>query len=192
LYRSRDEHAADCDRHPFADIPSRVFLDTNVINLLVKQREFVFEQRPLGDDLKGFLGLQAEALMHLFQVGSRAGWTMVASARSLIEIGSTFDEDVRRMLLDFAVEIVEDQGERALFANALGRRIADAGLLNILPDVADRELLGNAIALECDVFCTCDRKTIISKRARLPRLPLRVLTPAEWWAHVRPWAGLWA
>ena len=24
-----------------------------------------------------------------------------------------------------------------------------------------------------------------------PQLPGRLLTPAEWWAHVKPWTGLW-
>lgn len=57
---------------------------------------------------------------------------------------------------------------------------------------AARELIGNAVALGCDVFCTCDRATIVTKREHLGQIPLRILTPIEWWAHIRPWAGLWS
>lgn len=44
LYRSQQEHGADCLRFPFESIPRRIFLDTNVVNLLVKHREQVFER----------------------------------------------------------------------------------------------------------------------------------------------------
>jgi hypothetical protein len=63
--------------------------------------------------------------------------------------------------------------------------------LSVLPDPPDRELIGNAISFGCDVFCTSDRQTIIRKRELLPHLPLRIMTPDEWWARVKPWAGLW-
>ena len=41
LYRSTGEHNEDCKRFPFERIPKRVFLDTNVINVLVKHCESV-------------------------------------------------------------------------------------------------------------------------------------------------------
>jgi hypothetical protein len=50
---------------------------------------------------------------------------------------------------------------------------------------------GAGHTFDCDVFCTCDRRTIVRKREQLKQLPLRVLTPLEWWAHVKPWGGLW-
>lgn len=36
LYRGAGEHHGDCVRYPYERIPRRIFLDTNVINLLVK------------------------------------------------------------------------------------------------------------------------------------------------------------
>ena len=36
LYRKPGENHADCERYPFERIPARVFLDTNVVNLIVK------------------------------------------------------------------------------------------------------------------------------------------------------------
>jgi len=53
-----------------------------------------------------------------------------------------------------------------------------------------RGALAKATGFGFDVFCTCDRRMIIRKREQLRQLPLRILTPAEWWAHVKPWAGL--
>jgi hypothetical protein len=81
--------------------------------------------------------------------------------------------------------------EDVAFAINFGRRLRDCSLVSALPDEGDRELIGNAIGFGCDAFVTCDRATIIKKRTRLGALNLRLLTPAEWWAHMRPWAALW-
>jgi hypothetical protein len=55
--------------------------------------------------------------------------------------------------------------------------------------IADR--VTSKAGLGCDVFCTCDRRTVVRKRQHLRQLPIRIITPAEWWAHIKPWAGLW-
>jgi hypothetical protein len=94
-------------------------------------------------------------------------------------------------LLDYSVGLVEPPSEDRAFAESFGHRLVDAPFLSALPDPADRELIGNAIGFGCDVFCTCDRRTIIRKRDRLTQLPLRILTPDEWWAQIKPWGGLW-
>ena len=44
LYRSEAERTRDCEQHPFEAIPRRAFLDTNVVNLMVKYSDQVFEQ----------------------------------------------------------------------------------------------------------------------------------------------------
>ncbi len=77
------------------------------------------------------------------------------------------------------------------YAMRLGRLLVDAPFASALPGAADRELIGNAIGLGCDAFVTCDRKTIIKKRERLRQLPIRIMTPREWWGHMKPWVGLW-
>jgi hypothetical protein len=191
LYRSQAQHSEDCARYPFENIPRRVFLDTNVVNLLVKHGEQVFEQAPIPGDLDDTSALDIEALMHVFQIGARANWDILASRKTLDEIGQTPDSDVRNDLLDYAVQLVDLPGEDSAFAASFGRRLVDAPFVSALPDPADRELIGNAIGFGCDVFCTCDRRTIVRKRERLLQLPLRILTPLEWWAHVKPWGGLW-
>jgi len=191
LYRNREQHSDDCDRYPFESIPRRVFLDTDVVNLLVKQGEQVFEQAPIPEHLDRTRALDTEALMHVFHVGARASWDILASRKTLEEIGRTPDPGMRDDLLDYAVLLVEQTSEDSAFAAGFGRRLVDTPFVSALPDPGDRELIGNAIGFGCDVFCTCDRRTIIRKRERLRQLPLRILTPEEWWAHVKPWAALW-
>ncbi|OYW38961.1 MAG: hypothetical protein B7Z42_07015 [Brevundimonas sp. 12-68-7] len=70
LYQSGPEHTEDCARHPFEAIPRRVFLDTNVLNLLVKHSEQVFEQVPISSTFDKTRAHDIEALMHVFQVGA--------------------------------------------------------------------------------------------------------------------------
>lgn len=191
LYRDQQHHSEDCAQYPFEAIPRRVFLDTNAVNLLVKRARHIFEHEPLPDSLNPTSAWDTEALMHVFYIGARANWDLVVSAKTIDEISRTQNASVREDLLDYAFEVVDTYSEDIAFAADFGRRLADAPLVAPLPDRADRELLGNAIGLGCDVFCTSDRSTIINKRDLLPQLPLRILTPVEWWAHVKPWGGLW-
>lgn len=191
LYRSQADHSRDCEQYPYESIPARIFLDTNVVNTLVKHAATIFEQDALADGLHQTTAHDVEALMHIFHVGSRAYWDLVTSAKTLEEIDQTPSEELRERLMDYAVEAAERGSEAASYAQDLGRRVIASSFFDMLPDRNDRELLAQAIGLECDVFCTCDRSTIIKRRDRLPTLPIRILTPVEWWHHVKPWAGLW-
>ena len=191
LYRTPAQHSEDCDKHPFEKIPCRVFLDTNVVNILVKHGEHVFEQVPIPDNVNSTDAEDIEALMHVFAVGARADWDIFASRKTVDELCQTPDSSTRSDFLDYAIHLVTPLGEASAFAQRFGRLLVDAPFTSALPDLADRELVGNAIGLGCDVFCTCDRRTIIRKREQLRQLPLQIMKPAEWWAHVKPWAGLW-
>lgn len=193
LYHNDREHGVDCERFPFESIPARIFLDTNVINRLVKWRDQVFERCPIPPDTQGTLTNDIEALMHIFYVGRRACWDLMASPKTLEELADTPEPVMRGELLTYGIEVVgrRPYSDELSFALDFPRRLVETSFVAALPDRADRELIGHAIGLGCDVFCTCDRATILSKRNRLPHLPLRILTPAEWWAHIKPWAGLW-
>lgn len=193
LYVSSQQHSLDCERFPFNHIPCRVFLDTNVINCLVKWRSQIFEREPIPPNTEETLALDIEALMHVFHVGSRADWDLVGSPKTLDELSRTRNPDLRDDLLDYGIQIVDHlpKTDDRQLTFEFAHHLFDSPSVIALPDIADRELIGNAITLECDAFCTCDRSTIVSKRNKLHRLPLRILTPAEWWSHVKPWAGLW-
>lgn len=166
-------------------------MDTNVINILVKQRDYIFDQETIPNTLDATLALDVEALMHVFHVGARADWDILASAKTIDEISQTRNPCIREELLDYALQLVDSNSEEGAFATSFGRRLVDTHFVSSLPDFADRELIGNAIGFGCDAFCTCDRSTIIGKLELLQKLPIRILTPREWWAHVKPWAGLW-
>lgn len=193
LYQNTVQHSNDCTRFPFESIPRRVFLDTNVINVLVKHGALVFEQESIPSDVDLTLANDIEALMHVFYVGVRANWDLLSSQKTIDELSRTRDGALRDDLLEYALGFINrDLGdEDRRFAADFGRRLIDAPFVAALPDLADRELIGNAIGFGCDVFCTCDRATIVRKRGHLRQVPLRIVTPAEWWAHVKPWAGLW-
>ena len=194
LYQNTEQHSADCDRFPFQSIPRRVFLDTNVINVLVKHSTHVFEQEPIPSDVDPTLATDIEALMHVFYVGARANWELLSSQKTIDELSRTRDGSLRDDLLEYALGFINSdlRDEDRRFAADFGRRLIDTPFVAALPDLADRELIGNAIGFACDVFCTCDRATIVRKRSQLRQVPLRVQTPAEWWAQIKPWAGLWS
>jgi hypothetical protein len=184
------------DKQPllaFEDIPKRVFLDTNVINVLVKHSDQVFDGCAILDKTDPTRASDIDALRKIFFVGARANWDILGSQKTIEEIMRTTDPDLRDRLLDYALEIInrelDDKDRR--FASDFSRRIVDSHFMAALPDRADRELVGHAIGYGCDAFCTCDRSTIVSKRDRMKSLGLRILVPAEWWAHIQPWAALW-
>ena len=134
LYRSQVHHSEDCARHPYEEIPGRVFLDTNVVNLLVKQSEQIFEQAAIPPGLDVTRAHDIEALMHVFYVGTRANWDLLASRKTLDEIHNTPDADVKAELLEYAVQLVELPSEDSAFATSSGPRLIDAQFVSALPN----------------------------------------------------------
>lgn len=191
LYADSRQQSVDCAANPFERIPGRIFLDTNIINLIAKWPEQIFENVSVPTGLDEQTANDVEALMHIFNTGQRADWQLVASAKTIEEVSRTTNERVRAALLGYATEVTDLQSEESRQGRDLGRRLNNSTLLGALPDQSDRELLGNAIGMGCDVFCTRDHKTIIRKRHLLPSLPVRIVTPVEWWQSIKPWAGLW-
>jgi len=192
LYQTQEEHSADCDAYPYEMIPKRVFLDTNVVNLLVKNAEQIFEQAPIPSELDQTRAQDIEALMHVFHVGARALWDLVASKKTIDEIALTPNVSDREDLLEYALGLIQPPDDDRVFAEDFGRRLTGTHFVSVLPDTADQTLIGNAVGYGCDAFCTRDRRTIVKYRDKLPGLPLRILTPLEWWRCIRPWAGLFA
>lgn len=194
-FRSGDDRSAECAAFPFERIPRRVFLDTNVVNCLVKWSDCVFEHQATPPGLKRELSADIDSLRGIFVVGSRAQWDIVVSEKTIDELSQTPNEHLRDHLLDYGSELVgycrnssDDDGR---YARDLARRMIDSVFLAALPDRGDRELVAHAVALECDTFCTCDRRTIYKKRDLLRHVPVRIMTPSDWWQHIRPWGRLW-
>jgi hypothetical protein len=189
LYQSDEQHRNDCARFPFGRIPRRVFLDTNIINLLVKYSEQIFEHSGIPSNIDVVRQVDIEALMHVFHVGARADWDILGSPKTIEELSQTKSNSLRSDLVDYALGIVEHglPSEDHQLIIDFCQPIFKTSVL----DEPDRQLIQSAIALGCDAFCTCDRTTIIDRRSKINRLPIRIVTPAEWWASIKPWAGLW-
>ena len=55
----------------------------------------------------------------------------------------------------------------------------------------DRLLLKHSVELGCDAFLTVEKK-LPKNASHLEReIGIRVITPALYWAMLRPWAALW-
>ena len=193
LYEDKAQASADCTKHLFDDIPRRIFLDTNIINLIAEYPEQILDGNRIFEDVDETKRQDIDALTHIFALGRRACWNLVVSHKTWAEAEQTECPCKRRELVNLITEIsaadlFSDDGS---YARVVGRRMIDASFTQSLPDKSDRELIGNAIGYKCDAFCTRDRQTIIRKRDKLLSLPIRILTPPEWWSHIRPWSGLW-
>lgn len=190
--RSNIDHKNDCLDYPFDRLPRSIFLDTNIIDICVKWPEYIFEQRPVDELLPLDKHDDIDALSQIFFVGQRAAWDMRVSHKTISELAATRDFTLRERLIDYGVCFIDlNDTELHSYANDLSRKLVNTKFVSALPDMADRELLAHAIAMQCDVFCTRDIRSIHSRRNSLKSVPIRILTPREWWLYIRPWAGLW-
>jgi hypothetical protein len=128
LYYSQEAHSADCAKFPFNQIPCRVFLDTNIVNCLVKWSRCVFEMEEPPFDLDPTLLSDVESLMHVFQVGRRAEWDIVASDKVIEELSQTKDGILRDELLEYGINLTGYSAFRGIdddreYANDLARAV---------------------------------------------------------------------
>lgn len=184
----------------FESIPGRVFLDTNVVNFILDYGEQIHDVVPLPRNLSERASNDIEALHNLFLTGQRACWQLVVSPSTYDEVVRTNNRRRRKALESWFgeilccwTEIAERDPEILSREEALNlnRRTLTSGVLELLPDTNDRILICDAIAYNCDLFCTRDWSTILRHRDRLPVLSVEIVTLTEWWSRIVPWAGLW-
>jgi hypothetical protein len=183
------------------DIPGRVFLDTCVVNFILDHGEEVHEGvAPLADAGERVVR-DIEALYNIFFVGQRAMWQLAISPHTYQEIAGTQDPHRRYHLESWFGElwqywrdIIHETDDLPTFIEAEDARVGvlASGVLDALPDLADRVLLCDAVVYRCELFCTRDWSTILKHRSELKELPLEIVTPAEWWQKIQPYARLWA
>jgi hypothetical protein len=183
-----------------ADIPGRVFLDTCVVNFILDYREQIHDGAPL-PPVGPRDAADIEALRNLLAIGQRATWQLAVSPYTYSEIAGTRSAGRLRDLDLWFQELwqywrstIQANNDLPSFVEAeeIRVRMLTSGVLTCLPDVADRVLLCDALVYRCDLFCTRDWGTILKHRAELQGLRIKVVTPAEWWAMIRPHAALWA
>ena len=182
------------------DIPGRIFLDTCVVNFMLDYGEQIHDGVPSPAGTSKRIVRDINALYNITLVGQRAMWQLAISPHTYQEIASTHDE--RRLyqletwfddLWQYWLGVIHESDDLPSFIEAEDTRVRllSSGSLNVLPDVADRILVCDATVYRCELFCTRDWTTILKHRADLRGLPLDIVTPAEWWTKIRPYAGLW-
>ncbi len=182
------------------EVPGRVFLDTCVVNLVLDYGEQVHEGVPVPEDLSVRLKSDVEALRSIFATGQRASWQLAISPYTYREVTATVDGRQAHQLEQWFFEIwhywrefLHSDADLPSFSEAEEARLEllSSGVLDVLPDVADRVLICDAVVYRCDAFCTRDWSTILRFRDKLRDVPLNIITPAEWWAKIKPLAALW-
>lgn len=181
---------ADVDA--FQRIPSRVFLDTCVVNMMLDHWGQLHNGEDIPSELPADQARELEALCGICDTGARAMWRFTISERTYFELNATKHDSRRRELLQWFAELWHYQSEFSRPRPLARARLSELrNQLRVLPDVADRDLILDAVRDNCQAFCTVDRRTIIKHQAILTALPLRVLTPSQWWAEIKPWAAVW-
>src|SRR5258706_1371877 len=81
------------------NIPSRIFLDTCVVNFMLDFAEQIHDGAILPHGIDERRAADIEALRNIFLTGQRAGWQLTLSPHTYTEIVRTQDEN-RRSALD--------------------------------------------------------------------------------------------
>jgi hypothetical protein len=180
------------------DIPRRVLLDTNIVNFILDWGEAIHDGAGIPEFVSDRDAEDILALRDIWLTGQRPYWQLAVSPRTYYEVNATTDAD-RRACLDswfgelwlYWRDLFEQEQLSDEHAEALARVLVPSPILAALPDIADRELLAHAVAYGCDAMCTRDLKTIVRYRHKLNLVPVKILTPTEWWRAISPYAGLW-
>ena len=188
-------------------LPRLVFLDTNVVQNLRSFGEYVYDDSPT-PSMESRLSASGDrfsvdirALADLMALGHRAGWPIAVSSRTLAELQATPQPEKRYALTNWGMELAyyfsaqfndsRDAIEGASYSGIshTQRRLLSE-LLSYMPQEADRQLIVDALEYGCDIFLTMDYKTVWQYRNEVSRLGIRVMRPAEFLEHIRPWVGL--
>jgi hypothetical protein len=180
-------------------IPTRIFLDTNVLNFTLNCGEAIFDGGEISEELSERAARDVLAFRGIFMAGQRAGWQLAISPKTYEEVTNTTDPAREARLRGWLNELwlywrelFKEENLDDADAASLARRLCSSDYLAIFPHAPDRELIAHAIAYKCDTFCTRDYRSILRYREDARTLlPIRFITPAEWWNELRPYAALW-
>jgi hypothetical protein len=171
--------------------PRRVFLDTCVVNFIMDYGEQIHEAIEPPEGLNAREVADIDALYNIWRTGELA-----ISPLTYREIASTANPSRAYELENWFAELwnywramVKGGHNLPTFVEAEETRvdILSTGILDVLPDVSDRTLICDAIVYRCDLFCTRDYRTILKHRSVVEQLPIRIVTPIEWWRELEKW-----
>ena len=178
----------------FEDIPSRIFLDSSVLQALQTYDEYIYENAELSPadrihrDPQGVAKL--EALRWIMQIPERAPFEFALSDYSFVEVERRGDP----RYLQWAYDVLDHwhaclEGLREPQGHPIALAKIDSSAMNYL-GVGDRALLRDAVLLECDAFLTMENKLPRNADHVRRMIGIRVLSPLSMWEILRPWAAL--
>jgi hypothetical protein len=193
----------------FLSIPGRLLLDTCVLNTIQDEGAYIFE----GEIPKGMTEAEIpedlKALRYIFQVNERAAFQFLVSPLTFAELANAKDImwNWRRIkwafdVLDVWLIVLEETGDRVVEGGTVRHRFKLTEELQELesrlmsnPDLRrdpfDRLLLIQYKMGNCDAFLTVDRNTIWRHKEWLLNEGIKVLTPSDFWAELKPYAAIW-
>ena len=151
----------------------------------------IFEAEPVGPrGRSGADQADLEALRQIFLFVNRSNLELAVSAASVREAHG----DSRRVrwvldVLDYTQAWLAESPERAVEAAQRARRLDDPFRFRNV-SVKDRQLLRDALALDCDVFLTVERRLATQAEHLYRALGLLVMRPPELRNRMWPYAGL--
>lgn len=168
----------------------RIFLDTCTLQFIYDYGSYIFDndRSVIGEAIREYPNGERnlKALHDILQVNSAGApsFSFVLSESSIVEIRSRREYGYTQYafdVLDTWQITVAEQGEEAFSGD--GRRWArklQQDQFEYLSD-EDRQLIADALRLECDVFLTTEEKLPKHADHLNSELPLDVLRPFEFW-----------
>ena len=172
-------------------VPRRIFLDTSVINFIVDHTELIFDGYYYDDNLTDRVMKDIFALHQIFQLAQRCPIEIAVSRTSFEEILQTNNGSKRSHLLSYCMEILhyfesltrQEFGIPEMELKLIENFLMEKDFLRIT-DQNDRRLLLESLYYECDFFCTRDWRTILKHRKFITQIPIKIVTPWEWWEKI--------
>jgi hypothetical protein len=131
-------------------------------------------------------------LRNIFFVNQRAGFEFALSENSLLEVSGKRDAWYLQWAYDVldhwlaCLEEAEDLPDKSGLAAKLdGKSFGYLG-------AGGRALIKDAVLLGCDAFLTMEQRLPKNAPHIQRGLGLQILTPAQYWNSLRPWAALYA
>jgi hypothetical protein len=180
----------------FAALPTRIFLDTSVLQTLQDYGGFIWENEEPSPDASihrvpgGYQEL--DALRSIFLVNGRALFEFALSEHSLSEVAARRDS----RFLQWAYDVM-DHWEACLFeygeaftgeGHILAAKLDGPQFGNL--SAGDRLLLRDALELECHAFLTMERRLPTRAAHVQQEVGIHILRPSQYWELLKPWARL--